>query len=353
MSMSLNPHKEHSLMLFDISLGSAKNQSELEELLRTYVPPTYDPLYVCLATRDDFNKERQWIEDMWMEFQQFADPNFPAEFKAHFSQRAWELYLGITLHKRWGLCTGSKSKHEYAGPDFKTIHKTNRGSQTIWIEATAAEKGDPPNGVPEMVINDVADLPEDRILLRLTSRLYDKYLKYCKDVKQGRVGTSDPYIIAINRSQLEHLDPQIPLILKCLFRLGWQILSREQKRSDLKTTESLWITRDHITKGADESGIYLPFEGPLSSKLKSEPVNSVNSRPISLGFFDDLEHSGISAIIYAETDIINSPILSEEMGNNFTIVLNPHAKNPLPGELLTFGKVWRKEGDQIFLLTSK
>jgi hypothetical protein len=48
-------------MLFDKNSGAAKNQSELEELLKKDVPPTYDPLYVCLATRDDFNQERQWI----------------------------------------------------------------------------------------------------------------------------------------------------------------------------------------------------------------------------------------------------------------------------------------------------
>ncbi len=71
-----------------------------------------------------------------------------------------------------------------------------------------------------------------------------------------------------------------------------------------------------------------------------------------MGFFDNPEHSGISAVIYVETDIINSPIVPEEMGDNFTIVLNPHAKNPLPEELLTFGNRWRKEGDQIFLINA-
>jgi len=33
MSISGNPHKEHSQMLFDKNLGTAKNQSEPEELL--------------------------------------------------------------------------------------------------------------------------------------------------------------------------------------------------------------------------------------------------------------------------------------------------------------------------------
>lgn len=315
-------------MLFDRNLGTAKNQSELEESLKKYVPPTYDPLYVCLATRDDFQKERQWIEDMWMEYRQFADRNFASEFKAHFSQRAWELHLGVTLHKRWGLQPGSKSKRERAGPDFKTIHDTKKGAPTVWIEAIAVEKGNAPHRVPEMVCNDVADLPEDQMLFRLTSGLADKYKRYCKYVEQDIVGTGDPYIIAINRSKLEHLDPQIPLILKCLVRLEWQILFTELKKLELKATESFWTTRDHITK------------------------DNRSATKISTGFFDNPEHSGISAVIYVETDIINSPILPEEMGNNFIIVLNPHAKNPLPEELLTFGNIWRKEGDQIFLMNA-
>jgi hypothetical protein len=294
-------------MLFDNNLGTAKNQSELEELLKKHVP-TYDPLYVCLATRDDFKKDRQWIEDMWMEYRQFADSNFASAFERNCYQRTWELYLGITLHKRWGL--QAKSKHESAGPDFKTIHKD---AQAVWIEATAVEKGDAPNRVPEMVWNGVADLPEDQMLLRLTNGLDAKYKGYCKDVKQGIIGTDDPYIIAINRSKLEHLDPQIPLILKCLFRLGCQVLFTEPKKLALKATESFWTTRDHITKD--------------------------NGEEISMGFFDNPEHSGISAVIYVETDILNSPILPEETGDNFTFVLNPHAKNPLPEELLTFGNV--------------
>src|SRR5260370_7646800 len=219
MSISGNPHKEHARMLFDKNLGTAKNQSELEELLKKYVPPTYDPLYVCLGTRDDFKKERQWIEDMWMEYRQFADRNFASEFKANFCKRAWELYLGITLHKRWGLQPGSKSKRESAGPDFKTIHNTNKSAQTVWIEAIAIEKGDAPNRVPEMVFNDVADLPEDQMLLRLLSGVADKYKRYCKYVEQDIVGTGDLYIIAINQSNLEHSVSQIPLIFNSLFKL--------------------------------------------------------------------------------------------------------------------------------------
>ncbi len=308
-------------MLFDRRLGIAKNQVDLEELLKQYPPPEYDPLYVCLATRVDFEEKRQWIEAKWKEYQQFADKDFASEFKKHLRQRAWELSLGITLHKRWTLQPEFKSKHKGAGPDFKTLCNVSEVAQTVWIEAIAVEKGKSINKVPEMVLNGVACLPEDKMLLRLTNGLDEKYRKYVKYVENNVVGTDDPYVIAINRSELEHLDPQLPLILKCLFRLEHQVLFVGSGRL-LNDTERFWTIRDQIMK---------------------------NGSPISMGFFDDPKYSGISAVIYVVTDIINSPLLSEEMGDNFTIILNPHAKNPLPEELLTFGKIWRKEGDQIIL----
>src|SRR5260370_689544 len=80
------------------------------------------------------------------------------------------------------------------------------------------------------------DLTEDKMLLRLMNGLDKKsgVKGYCKYVKQGVVRIDDPYIIAINRSKLEHVDPQVPLILKCLFGLGDQALFTEPEKSDLK-----------------------------------------------------------------------------------------------------------------------
>jgi hypothetical protein len=337
MSNNSNSSEKHTQKLFDDrNIKSVKNQAELDELLKQVnlekqqkqgPLSKYDPLYVCLASRVDFEKERQWIESMWMEYQEakLADRNFASAFKVQCYQRTWELYLGITLHKKWGLQSGSKSKRESGGPDFKTIHNANGVTQTVWIEATVATKGDSSDRVPEMEFGKVGDLPEDKMLLRLTTRLDAKYKEYCSYVKQGIIGTNDPYIVAINRSALQYLDAQIPLILKCLFRLEHQALFIKSKKSGLKATESFWTTRDHIAK-----------------EKRSDPEE------IPMDFFDDPGHSGISAIIYVETDIINSPALPEEMGDNFTIVLNPYAKNPLPEELLIFGNIWKKEEGYIF-----
>ena len=322
--------QEHTQMLFDNdkSLGTAKNQSELDELLKRYTPP-YDPLYICLSTRFDLEKQRQWLEATWMECRQFADRDFVSKFKKECHQRIWELCLGITLHRKWSLQPKSKS----TGPDFKTILNTNKGPQTVWTEAIAIEKGKFSNKVPEMVINGVGELPEDEMLLRLTNGLDKKYKGYCDYVKKGIVGADDPYIIAINRSELEHLDPQIPLILKCLFRLGYQVVFTAQGKSGVKATESLWTSKEYIMKKKESDSNLLAEEQTYEK--------------IPMDFFDNPEHSEISAVIYAETDIIKSPISPEEMGDDFTIVLNPHANKPLPEELLTFGNIWRKEGNSV------
>jgi hypothetical protein len=231
-------------VLIDDSLGIASNQSELDKMLKQF--PEYNHWYVCLATRADWEQERQWFENMWKEYQQkelCAENNFPSELKIHFSQRAWELYLGITLLNRGYTL----QKHKSIGPDFKIIHNDfNKDIQTVWIEAISVKKGQPPDAVPEMPFG-VSDLPEEQMLLRLTNGLSEKYDKYCKDVKVGVVGADDPYIIAINRSEIEYLDPQIPLILKCLFNLGYQVLFTKPKKPHLKATESFWTERVQVT----------------------------------------------------------------------------------------------------------
>ena len=53
-----------------------------------------------------------------------------------------------------------------------------------------------------------------------------------------------------------------------------------------------------------------------------------------MSFLDDNNHKGISAVLYVNQNIANSPRKWSEMGDHFTIVLNPHAKNPLPKDFL-------------------
>jgi len=62
---------------------------------------------------------------------------------------------------------------------------------------------------------------------------------------------------------------------------------------------------------------------------------------VPMFFFENHEHAGISAVIYSKDTILNSPRLSQEMGENFFIVHNPHAINPLPDNFFPFGAEYK------------
>jgi len=297
--------------LFNENLGIASNSKQLTKLKEKF--SFYHPSYVALSTmitRPDF---RDWIESIWEQYEPYADANFPNEFKKQFNQRAWELHLGSTLLNR-GYTLGS---HSNDGPDFKIPYE----KKNIWIEAIAVEKGDGQDKVPNIEYGKAMDVPEKEMLLRLTAGLKEKHIKYLSYLNDGIVSQNDPFVIAIDRSPLEHLDPQIPLILKCLFAIGHQVLFLKRKKPQTKTEGSTWSARDKVKK--------------------------ISSSEVGMFIFGDSSFEGISAIIYCDQNILNSPRDPKQMGDNFVIVHNPFAKNPLPYNFFTFGNIWIQEGGQV------
>lgn len=297
--------------LFNENLGAASNNKQLATLKKKF--NSYHPTYVAIATMTTRPEFRSWLESIWKQYEPFADSNFPNEFKKQFNQRSWELHIGATLLNR-GYSLG---EHKDAGPDFKIQHDNH----TIWIEAIAVEKGNGKDKVPEIEYGKAMDVPEKEMLLRLTAGLEEKYRKYLSYLKGGYVNHNDPFVIAIDRSPLEHMDAQIPLILKCLFAVGHQVLFLKRTAPEPKADESTWSTRDKL--------------------------NKVSGSEVGMLMFRDSSYEGISAVIYCPRDILNSSREPNQLGNNFVIVQNPYAKNPLPDDFLMFGEVWKKVGDQI------
>ena len=115
------------------------------------------------------------------------------------------------------------------------IIEKNEQIDEIFIEAVACKKGDSADAVPDMVVAEkpeditVQDVPHDEMLLRLSSSLFYKAKKY-KDFINTK---NKPYIIAVNKGALEHLDPQIPLVLKCLFGLGYEHFKKIAQSVDI------------------------------------------------------------------------------------------------------------------------
>lgn len=297
--------------LFDEDLGIANNSDELSSLKKKF--NYYDPSYVALSIMAAHSEFRAWLETIWKQYEPYADSNFPNEFKKQFNQRAWELHLGSTLINR-GYELGS---HSNAGPDIKIPYK----SINVWIEAIAVEKGDGKDKVPNRQNGKVMDVPEKEMLLRLTAGLREKHLKYLTYLKSGLISQDDPFIIALDRSPLEHPDAQIPLILKCLFAIGHQVLFLKGEKPQPKTEGTTWSSR--------------------------EKVNKISGSEVEMLMFRDSSYEGVSAVIYCPWNILNSHRDPKKMGDNFVIVYNPFAKNPLPDKFFEFGETWKHEGEQL------
>lgn len=297
--------------LFNENLGTASDDKQLAQLKEKF--NFYHPSYIALATmttRPDF---RDWLESLWIQFEPHADTNFHSEFKKQFNQRAWEMHMGSVLLNR-GYNLGN---HTNIGPDFKIPFK----NKSVWVEAIAIEKGDGQDKVPDIVYGKAIDVPEKEMLLRLTAGLREKHRKYLTYLRDDLVDQDDPFVIAIDRSPLEHMDAQIPLILKCLFAIGHQVFFLNRDKPQSRTEGSTWSAR--------------------------EKINKISGSEIGMLMFRDASFEGISAVIYCTQNILNSPQDFSHMGENFVIVHNPFAKNPLPYNFFKFGDVWKQDGDQL------
>ncbi|MDD5014043.1 MAG: hypothetical protein PHW73_02930 [Atribacterota bacterium] len=284
--------------IFTDNFPEIKTNNDLQKIKKEY--PEYDPYYILSGCE----KERKDIFDsLWQIYQPLADNNFLSDCKKHFHQRVWEMYLGVTLIKN-GLDISSFKK----GPDFVV----NKGEKDeIFIEATACTRGNAIDAVPEEYFAEksekvrIQDVPYDKMLIRLTNSLDSKYKKYKNFIKKKE----KPYIIAINRFALGYLD-NIPLILKCLFGLGFQSF----KMIDNKLFNAGWTMKKRIFKE--------------------------NSSEVSTLFFDQEEYDIVSAVIYSEKSILNHP---KEIGSDCILVHNPKAKLQINLEIFSFLKQYKAE----------
>lgn len=271
--------------LFQSDLPTVDNNEDLQKVKDAH--PSLDEYYVASACikerRNKFNK-------LWQCFELFADRHFLSQIKIDFHERSWEMYIGCLLKKIFLNISSGNS-----GPDFVI----NQGEDDeIYIEAVACRHGDSADKVQELIlatrIEDISvhDIPENAMLLRLASSINYKAKKY-KDFIQTK---NKPYIIAVNKGALRHPDPEIPLILKCLFGFTCQCF----KKINGELVYSGWQTRDFITKN--------------------------NGEQISMKFFEDKNNDFVSGIIYSPIDILNAP---DEIGNDCVLIHNPNAKNPV------------------------
>jgi hypothetical protein len=106
---------------------------------------------------------REFVENLWGEYREFADKDFAQKIPLEFHNRFWEMYLTCSL-KRLGKDILPKTRME--GPD---IEINNSGSR-IWVEAVAASPGTEPNKISILEADQQwFRVPEDQIVLRYTA----------------------------------------------------------------------------------------------------------------------------------------------------------------------------------------
>jgi len=285
--------------LFTIELPLVNTDEELKKIKNTY--PDCDPYFIASGC---IKERREKFDNLWNQFKSLADKHFLSQVKKEFHERTWEMYVGCVFKKYF-----SDVLSEDNGPDFIL----NKGKiDEIFIEAVACKKGDSADAVPDMVVAEkpeditVQDVPHDEMLLRLSSSLFYKAKKY-KDFINTK---NKPYIIAVNKGALEHLDPQIPLVLKCLFGLGYEHF----KKINEQLVYNGWTRREFIEKS--------------------------NGEKISMIFFEKDENDFVSAVIYSPGNILNSP---DNIGNDCILIHNPKAKFPIDVKTFYFLQQWKAE----------
>ncbi len=298
-----------STLFTDKFPADISTDEELQEIKRKY--SHYDPYYVgagCISHR------RKIFDRLWERFEPYADANFLIEVKKQFHQRTWEMYLAnVFLEHKFRISSDDR------GPDIKIEFS----GKTIWVECVACTKGNGNDSVPHMQYGVVQDLPEREMLLRITNSIDEKFKKYRWYLDKKIVGTDDIFIIALNRADLEHFDPGIPLALKALLGVGYLTFTIRplSDKDNTRFRRPFWSEREYIEKK--------------------------QGKGISVNFFKDQDHSGISAVIYSKNSILNHP---EKIGDDCLLVHNPIATNPLDETIFSFFDQRKDMGDKIVKL---
>ncbi|MDC0294653.1 hypothetical protein OAK98_04580 [Mariniblastus sp.] len=258
-----------------------------------------DAVYIALK-ESAHESHREFLEGLWQEFEPLADSGFIDLIARNFQQRFWEMYVACTLKKQ-GLSLESADE----GPDLKVTNL----ELTTWVEAIAPNSGSGDDAVSSGVIDGVAGVDEEGIILRLTGAIAEKHNKYLGYLKNGIVEETEPYVIAVNGYNIptSETDDWPYYIMKAVYALGNQ--------GGLINTESGEIEYEEIQR--------------------KPTITKSSGSSVSTNIFEDEAYKGISAIIYSRSNGGNGPI---ELGTDFKILINPIASNPIDTNWLEVGK---------------
>ena len=197
------------------------------ELFMREAPNGCSPLYRYLINPRRPIKEmaRQRCEAMWRLFEPLADPNFLERLPFEFHQRWFEMYVGAALV---GADLNVRAPTPGRGPDFE-VHTDGR---RVYVEAVCATAGDPlhEGAMPEPVYRDAegnavcAQVPHDRITLRLAHSVRAKLNALDRYRNAGLVTPDDACVIAVNLREIPHAWADAKEFVRAVYGVGNQYM---------------------------------------------------------------------------------------------------------------------------------
>jgi hypothetical protein len=155
-------------------------------------------------------------------------------------------------------------------------------------------------------------IPEEKIVLRYTNAIQEKYRKYLRYLRDGRVGKNDAFVIAINAANLLHrwtqAEDDAPRFLKAVYPLGRYQLILDRLSGNIVGHQN--ETRFEITKAS--------------------------GKKVEVLAFLDRRWRGISGILCS----FAHACYSGPLGLDFELAYNPLGRAPLPPDLITAKRIW-------------
>ena len=252
---------------------------------------------------------KEEIEKLYSETKDFLDPNFETKINEDFFARVWEMTLVKMLLDGHNLI----KKKTANGPDIQI----NNNNSIIHIEAVCPSAGKQEkldsikNDGNIQIIEDsndsffLGDIPQEKIELRLSSAICDKYKITLKRKRKNIINEDEPVIIAISTAKIPITQININ---EGGFGTAFNILRT------LFPIDRSYNCFDELSKKIE---ICYPYKG---ENIKSSG-NVVNKKI----FLSD-EYKYLSAIIYS-TD--SYPTFVDKQSRNCYIIKNPQCLNPL------------------------
>lgn len=262
----------------------------------------YDP-----QSRDQLEVRRH-CEDLWRDFEQYADEHFVSQFSVSPHERWFEMYLTVSL-----LRADLRIECRKPGPDI-LLH---RGGRRIWIEAICATKGKYglPDSVPDRQFAgpnekvEFFDVPKQEYALRIQAALSEKARAYSNYLDDGVVNPQDLLAVAINVSRVSWL---------------WADMDDHMCRA-LYGVGDLMIAIDRETREVVDRRFQ-----KIAHIAKKSTGNLVGVRS-----FIDGSRPHIAAVIGSRASLGNVP---PKLGNDLVIYPNLSADNQWPPEVLRLGE---------------